>query len=99
MITFGTYYFDWAQILVMALGSARITLLVTRDSIGAPLRNLVYKRGGDKLSELISCPDCLGVWVSVAAIVGYAYFGSNAVWVMLPFAATLLGSLVSRWYD
>lgn len=66
----------WALLFlaVMALTVARVTGLVVSDSITEPLRDRILlwlddrpATLGEWLGKLITCPWCVGMWVSLAA--------------------------------
>lgn len=86
----------WLTVLAF-LAAARITRLVTRDSITAPIRmRLVNLFGIDsKPAELLQCDWCTAVWVS-AATVGTAWRWGHHGWVQLPMMV-LAGAYVVGW--
>ena len=49
----------------------------------------VYAQPQTELSKLLHCYRCLSVWVSIALVLAYLYFGANAIAVMLPFAVSM----------
>lgn len=64
----------WLQLLVYALAVARVTGLITTDSITEPVRDWITVRLDDRpatlgeaVSTLITCPWCAGMWVSLVA--------------------------------
>lgn len=64
----------WLQLLVYALAVARVTGLITTDSITEPIRDWITVRLDDRpatlgeaVSTLITCPWCAGMWVSLVA--------------------------------
>lgn len=64
----------WLQLLVYALAVARVTGLITTDSITEPIRDWITVRLDDRpatlgeaVSTLITCPWCAGMWVSLIA--------------------------------
>lgn len=61
--------------LLLTLASARVTRLITTDSISFPIRQRITKRLGTDhwLTYLIHCPFCTSVWVSL---------GANVMWVL-----------------
>src|SRR5690242_20889167 len=68
--------------VVAALAAARITRLVTRDTITQPLRLWLINRSGvdSRLAELLSCDWCSGVWVS-SAVVGTTWAWGDHRWI------------------
>lgn len=76
--------------LVYALAVARLTGLVTVDTITEPVRDRIVVKlddapgsGGEWLSYLITCPWCASVWISaVAAPVAYNW--GDSPWLLVP---------------
>jgi hypothetical protein len=54
-------------LVVLVLATARLTRLVTKDDITAPMRLAIDKKLGEHslISRLIWCPWCVAVWVSI----------------------------------
>jgi hypothetical protein len=73
--------------LILAIGAAaRLTRLVTIDTITAPLRARVMKATGDPdhpVSVLMRCPWCMGVWIS-GPVAAWAYFTWGHWWFTVP---------------
>lgn len=75
--------------VVLVLAAYRITRLIAVDDLTAPLRDRVH----GWLGELVTCPFCVGVWVSAAVVL----FAANTVvplhweWVVLVTAAVAGG--------
>lgn len=63
--------------VVLVVGaSARLTRLITADTIAGPLRaKLITWTKSTKVGEFITCPWCIGFWISVA--VTYAAWEVN----------------------
>lgn len=70
--------------LVAALATARITRLVTRDTITTPARMWLINRAGvdARFSELITCDWCSGVWVS-SAVLGSTWAWGEHRWLQV----------------
>lgn len=73
-------------LLATILGTtARLTRLVTEDSITEPARTWIAKRAKAanprlwrKLDDLVQCPWCVSIWVSVpTALIGTWWRGRN----------------------
>jgi hypothetical protein len=66
----GAMPYLWLSLLAV-LASARLTRLVTTDSITESLRvRIVAKTGWDGfVHKLIECPFCCGFWISSAVVV------------------------------
>ncbi|HEX5029825.1 MAG TPA: DUF1360 domain-containing protein [Candidatus Eisenbacteria bacterium] len=87
---------DWWSFVLLALASYRLWRLVGVDSITEPFRDWVtrvdeYHSGRpqnyrEKLDELITCPWCLGFWVSIGWWLFWVVWHQGAVWVAVPFA-------------
>jgi len=95
---------DWVTTwwcVVYLLAAARITRLITHDSLPplARLRDHVIDRWGDNpWSELAVCPWCMGVWVS-AGTVAVVSTPADMVyrWVAVPLAmAHIVGLIANR---
>lgn len=56
----------------------RIARVIAHDKIGEPIRQRTYKasvehgKAGQWLNALVTCPFCLGVWVSASSVAWYA---------------------------
>lgn len=57
------------ETLVNALATSRITRLVNKDQITAPLRKRVKETGNESLSYLVGCPACVSVYAAAAVLV------------------------------
>lgn len=70
----------WACLVLMTLAVARLTRLITADTIMLSFRRWVVTRFGDDspLTYLVHCTWCSSIWIS---------FPAAAVWalLMLPF--------------
>lgn len=59
-----------ADLVIDALATWRIVRFIQRDSlIEEPREELINRYGHLKISELLTCPWCLGIWVA-AGVVG-----------------------------
>lgn len=89
---------DLLTLVLLALATARITRLVTLDSIADPARHAILTRAyshsdarGDFVDELLSCPWCAGFWVSLAAAWALMVLDPSWVrWLSLPWALSYL---------
>lgn len=85
-------------LVLLALGAAgRLTRLVTRDVIAAPLRAAVITRFGprSRWATWIGCAWCIGLWISMA-VAGLAWLSNGAAWFVVP-AAGLSINLLYAW--
>lgn len=79
--------------LVVSLAAARITRVITTDSISDPFRLFVSDRvQSDWVDTLLSCPWCMGFWVSLATVLVVANFPTNPL--VLIFVAAFATSQV-----
>jgi|GEM_PF-3738479 len=92
--------------IVLLVGfAARLTRLAVVDDIAEGPRILAVRyagRVGDRpmrwTLSLLSCPYCIGFWLSVAVIGSWAAWGDTAVWLLIAAAFTLsyvVGHLVA----
>lgn len=74
---------------VLVVGAAaRLTRLVTDDTIGRPARDALRTAGrrlagADGLvwaDELATCPWCAGFWVALAVVASWAAWGAHPAW-------------------
>lgn len=83
----------WLQLLVYALAVARVTGLVTTDSITESVRDWITVRLDDRpatlgqaISTLITCPWCASVWLSLVAAPLVWFWGDWPVMLMMAIA-------------
>jgi hypothetical protein len=82
--------------LVYALAVARVTGLVTVDTVTEPIRDWIVVRLDDaegslgaRLAYLITCPWCASVWIgAVAAPIVYNW--GSSPWLLVPALALAL---------
>ena len=84
-----------ALVALLSFGAvARLTRLLTADTITAPIRNAIRRRYGAEsaAASFIECPWCVSVWIA-APVAPLAYwFGLNwwyqvpALWLTLGYA-------------
>lgn len=92
--------FAVAAVALLVLGAAaRLTRLVTVDSIADPLRDgvrMAANRVGPRTlvwaDDLVTCPHCVGFWATLAVLATAAAWGHTAAWRFV--AATLAASYV-----
>lgn len=86
-------------ILLLAFGSAaRLTRLITTDTITGPLRAKVLTHYGPQSMayELIRCPWCVGFWISIpAAIAAFTPFAHTLFYAIAGTALSI--SLLIGW--
>lgn len=89
----------WLQLLIVTLGAARLTALVTGDRIARSVRWPLIKRWGEDSypGTLLSCPWCAGWWVSLACVIAWAFWPEVTTAVLLPWAvAFVVGALGAK---
>lgn len=91
-------------ILLSALAGARTWRLLAVDDIALPFRNLYYKLFGrwyEWADGLLTCPFCMGFWVTAAWLLVGLLTGGHIVWVFLAgcFAANFVGGQLNAWLD
>lgn len=88
------------SLVVAFLAVARLSRLVTEDSLLIGLRRRVVKRWGaeSKATYLVHCPWCMSIWIS-ALVMPIAVIFPN-VWVIaalsVPAASMVAGLLLDR---
>ena len=82
-------------LLVVALAAARTTRLITTDTITEWLRVRLSDR--PFWYELVTCPWCIGFWISLGWVLVWWTVDGRAVWLALPFAVSyVVGWLETR---
>ena len=87
---------SWLQWMIVALATFRLVRLVTRDRIAAPLRTL-GGRAGMKWTDFVTCPWCVGFWISLGVIVASltAWHLVKYLWIVLALSA-IVGLIAER---
>lgn len=88
---------SWIDVVLLVGLAARLTRLVTEDSIldGARswLLDTAHRRYGDAglrwTHDLIGCPFCIGWWVALAVVATWLAWGSTLVWQVVALVFTL----------
>lgn len=75
-------FVQWLAIFGGTFGVARI---VARETVCEPVREASFKVG---LEELVTCPRCVGVWVTLALMLGMIYFPAQAMLICGLFAVS-----------
>lgn len=94
------------HLTVIVLGTARITRLITTDTIAEPLIDrLVFGIGrrnptaGEWVNSLLTCPWCIGWWLSVAVVLTYAQTPTVTTWLLAPWALSYAVGTLEMWND
>ena len=72
--------------VIVSLAAARLTRLVTEDTILEPLRE--WATIHELVYELVTCPWCIGFWISLGTVAVWWLAGDTAVWLLAPFAVS-----------
>lgn len=82
-------------LLVAALAAARITRLITRDTLTQPARiRAINWLGAESMTAyLITCDWCAGMWVS-AMVGSAAWMWRDSPWLQVPLMVLAIGELV-----
>jgi hypothetical protein len=78
----------WLDLLLLLGFAARLIRLAVVDRIAAPFRNAVRwvgdRLGGERgllwADDLVSCPFCIGFWISVGVVASWALVGGTVAW-------------------
>lgn len=95
---------DFISLALAALATARITRVITTDTVTAQLRTSVVQRLGaeSKLAYLVHCDWCVSIYVGAATATTWHLTGGSA-WFQVPAlalaASHLTGFLASRTED
>lgn len=91
------------DVILLVGFAARLTRLAVVDDIAEPARVAVVRavpiRLVDWAQSLVSCPFCIGFWLSAAVVASWAAWGSTVGWQLTAGAFTLsyvAGHLVAR---
>lgn len=91
---------DWWSFLILALAVFRVYRLIAEDDILDRPRDWALDRLEEerleKLDQLITCPWCLGFWLSVLAWLAWLVSPGWAVGLALPWALSAAVALVAK---
>lgn len=91
--------FDPLYLVLLALAAARVTRLFTHDTITDPLR--LQAARWKFTDDLLSCPWCIGFWISAAAVLSFLWWGDAPLfqfWVFV-FAVSEMVGLIHSFDD
>lgn len=74
----GPVSLTFVQWLAVFGGTFGVSRIIARETVCEPIREVSFKVG---LEELVTCPRCVGVWVSLGLILGMIYFPVQALLV------------------
>ena len=103
----------WWQFLLIAGAVFRIYRLIAEDTILDRPRRWVlrldpnWEEEGDEVGEnyrfkwgiFITCPWCLGFWLSVIAWVSWLIFPTETIWLAVPWALSGAVALIAKNLD
>jgi len=91
---------NWLLLIVMPLGVARAMFFVMHDVILDRPREWV-KHLHPKLDELLSCPWCTGLWLSIGAtaLLAWDYSRPLTMWALVAFSISLVIVMIERIID
>jgi hypothetical protein len=81
--------------VIVCLAAARITRIITLDTIGQPIRDWAEQKH-HLLDELVSCPWCIGFHISVLCVVAWWLAPDVALWLLAPFAVSHIVGLLAN---
>ena len=91
---------DWWAALILALAAFRVYRLIAEDDIlDRPRDHLMDKLAEErleKLDKLITCPWCLGFWLSVIAWLAWLATPSWTVGLAFPWALSAAVALIAK---
>jgi hypothetical protein len=85
------------KVLRQALATARLTRLITQDTITDPLRDQVSKVH-PMVDELVHCPWCAGVWAAGAILLADRTAPALVDTLALAQAGSMVGVLTERMF-
>lgn len=76
----------WLLIVLTVLATARLTHLITTDTVMDRPRAWLQSHAGDSIAYLVGCPWCLSMWLG-AGVAGAVYCWPAAWFVVVPLLA------------
>ena len=93
-------YPDWWASLILALAVFRVYRLIAEDDIFDRPRDWAFDKLAEerleKLDKLITCPWCLGFWLSVIAWVAWMLSPAWTVGLAFPWALSAAVGLIAK---
>lgn len=91
---------NWLLLITLPLGVARAMMFVMNDVILDRPRDWVKARHV-KIEELLECPWCTGLWLSLGAcaLLAWDYSRPLTKWLLVAFTISLLIVAIERIYD
>jgi hypothetical protein len=75
----------WLWLLLLTLSSARVTHLITTDTIAQPFRDLF--KDNEWLDELVHCPWCIGAYISLLHALLVRHYTNRILFTLVAAAA------------
>lgn len=73
------------EAVLLALAAWRVWHLIALDDITDRPRRYITD-GREKVLDFVECPYCMGFWVSLGWVLGFAIDDDVTLWAALPFA-------------
>lgn len=90
------------EFLILGLASHRLTRLIIRDTVLDSLRNKWWDRfppESTKLGYLLTCPWCLGFWLSLGVYFWYTILPVQILWLCYVLALSSIVGLLTALED
>lgn len=90
------------ELIIYGLATYRLTRLITRDVIMAPLVNRVWKRfppESSKIGYLFTCEWCMSIWVALALQLSRMIVSTPTFVVEVVLAASAIAGLLTAHED
>lgn len=93
--------FEPIPLILLALATFRLTRLITRDQITAPLRNRVWKRfpPSTQLGYLLTCDWCISIYVATLVVISYILVPSVMLIIFAGLSLSALTGIISTILD
>lgn len=90
---------DWLVFILLSLAAFRVTRFVIKDFLFADFRDWVWAKfppDSTKTGYFLTCPWCIGFWVSLALFFCYTILPSLTLWCCVVLAlSTIVGWLTA----
>ena len=93
---------DFYDLVILALATARLTRLVTTDTIFAPLRERIWKRFPPESSRygyLITCNWCTSIYAATLVVSMYRIIEKPTIFVSMILALSMIAGFVANRAD
>ena len=86
------------EFILLTLATYRLTRLITEDTIFSNLRDKFWSKfppESTKLGYLITCPWCVGFWLSLIVIFCYTIVPLQTIWLSMILSVSALVGLLT----